>query len=293
MRSWKQEEDPLSRRDDAVLLQPIEPLELVREEQDETSPSVVDSKSLLLDPAAQSTLNVESEKAIDLTANPIEWMATAPPVQSHEASEAVPGWDDPIPGADDTPDDTPDDTIDKGESSEHPEAPAEAPAQAPAQILPEAPTQVPAQVSTSPDTTPPHTTVEDKPSVSPPPAFTAVAPPKAQPKQSAEDTARSIPRQDWVDLTTSLQASASELVTRQVKSAAALAEQPPLMASGNSQPVLASPNPAHDAPPDAVLVETVVQRVLEKMRPQVVDIITKEFLRPIVQALVNREIEKL
>jgi hypothetical protein len=44
--------------------------------------------------------------------------------------------------------------------------------------------------------------------------------------------------------------------------------------------------------PDAALIEAVVQRVLEKMRPQVVDIITKEFLRPSVQALVTREIEK-
>ena len=44
--------------------------------------------------------------------------------------------------------------------------------------------------------------------------------------------------------------------------------------------------------PDPALVEEVVQRVLDKMRPQVVDIITKEFLRPIVQALVTREIEK-
>jgi hypothetical protein len=39
-------------------------------------------------------------------------------------------------------------------------------------------------------------------------------------------------------------------------------------------------------------VEAVVQRVLDKLRPQVVEIITKEFLRPIVQALVHREIEK-
>jgi hypothetical protein len=29
------------------------------------------------------------------------------------------------------------------------------------------------------------------------------------------------------------------------------------------------------------------------MRPQVVDIITKEFLRPVVQALVHREVTKL
>jgi septal ring-binding cell division protein DamX len=53
--------------------------------------------------------------------------------------------------------------------------------------------------------------------------------------------------------------------------------------------------PANSAPtdePDAALVEAVVQRVLDKMRPQVVEIITKEFLRPVVQALVNREIQK-
>lgn len=51
-------------------------------------------------------------------------------------------------------------------------------------------------------------------------------------------------------------------------------------------------SPAPNVSPDPALVEAVVQRVLEKMRPQVVDLITKEFLRPIVQALVHREIEK-
>ena len=50
--------------------------------------------------------------------------------------------------------------------------------------------------------------------------------------------------------------------------------------------------PCSPAAPDAALVEAVVQRVLDKMRPQVVDIITKEFLRPVVQALVQREIKK-
>jgi hypothetical protein len=64
-----------------------------------------------------------------------------------------------------------------------------------------------------------------------------------------------------------------------------------------------TPNSAHDSASDSVLdpsaaaldpvlVEAVVQRILEKWRPQVVDIITKEFLRPIVQALVQREILK-
>ncbi|MGH9680076.1 MAG: hypothetical protein ACRD4Y_09005 [Candidatus Acidiferrales bacterium] len=44
--------------------------------------------------------------------------------------------------------------------------------------------------------------------------------------------------------------------------------------------------------PDPAVVEAVVQRVLDKMRPQVVEIITKEFLRPIIQALVHREMGK-
>jgi protein-tyrosine-phosphatase len=44
--------------------------------------------------------------------------------------------------------------------------------------------------------------------------------------------------------------------------------------------------------PDPALVEAVVQKVISKMSPQVVDIITREFLRPIVQALVHRAIEK-
>ena len=289
MSSWKPDEDSLSPRDEAVLLQPIEPLELVRDEQDEISPSIVDSKSILLDAAAQSTLNVESDQAKDLAANPIEWMATAPPEQSDETSEAVPGWDHPVPDANDTADLT----IEKAKASEHPGVSAQVPAQIPAQILTEASTPLPAQVLKSPDTTSPETTVDDKTSPSPMPTLAATALPKVQSKQSTEDTARSIPKRDWADLTESLEASASELVTRQVTSAASLAEQVPLMASGNSQPVSESPTPAHDSPPDPALVETVVQRVLEKMRPQIVDIITKEFLRPIVQALVHREIEKL
>jgi len=64
--------------------------------------------------------------------------------------------------------------------------------------------------------------------------------------------------------------------------------QPASAALANAAPVAATAA----APPDPALVEAVVQRVLEKMRPQVVDIITKEFLRPVVQALVHREITK-
>ena len=68
------------------------------------------------------------------------------------------------------------------------------------------------------------------------------------------------------------------------------AAQKPAEAETNTQPEPA--NSATTDTPDPALVEAVVQRVLEKMRPQVVDIITKEFLRPVVQALVNREIQK-
>jgi hypothetical protein len=66
--------------------------------------------------------------------------------------------------------------------------------------------------------------------------------------------------------------------------------QPPASTAANADP--ASANSAVPGTPDPALVEAVVQRVLEKMRPQVVDIITKEFLRPVVQALVHREVTK-
>jgi hypothetical protein len=41
------------------------------------------------------------------------------------------------------------------------------------------------------------------------------------------------------------------------------------------------------------LVEAVVSRVMEKLQPQVIEIVTREVLRPIVEALVRREVEKL
>jgi septal ring-binding cell division protein DamX len=68
------------------------------------------------------------------------------------------------------------------------------------------------------------------------------------------------------------------------------AAQKPAGTEENAQTAPANSTPTDE--PDAALVEAVVQRVLDKMRPQVVEIITKEFLRPVVQALVNREIQK-
>jgi CheY-like chemotaxis protein len=286
--TWKQGEDSLPRRDEAVLLQPIEPLELVRDEQDEASPSVVDLQSVLLDPAAQAPLTVDSGKAGDLAANPTEWMATATPERSSETSEPPPEWDDPIPDATGT--------IDKVESSDHPLDLAPVSVQASTQVS----TSVLVPVLTQPDAVIPDKTSAIPTSVPATPVLPAFAEPapllpklEAAPSsssQSTTDTARSIPRQDWADLTRPLDSNASDPAIHQNKSGTAPAAQLPVVATGSSQRALTGP--VQTSSPDPALVEAVVQRVLEKMCPQVVDIITKEFLRPIVQALVHREIEK-
>jgi hypothetical protein len=127
-------------------------------------------------------------------------------------------------------------------------------------------------------------------------------------KQSAEDTARSIPKQDWADLTASLEPKPVEPFAEKSKPATPPVAPAPAAPAANTQPSPASiaqppattaaisepatANAALPGTPDPALVEAVVQRVLEKMRPQVVDIITKEFLRPVVQALVHREVTK-
>ncbi len=75
--------------------------------------------------------------------------------------------------------------------------------------------------------------------------------------------------------------------------------------SGEAPPSVAAPEPAapprSDAvqsfsiprPPDPQLVETIVARVIERLRPQIVDVVTREILKPVVDALVRRELEKL
>ncbi len=127
--------------------------------------------------------------------------------------------------------------------------------------------------------------------------------------QSAEDTAHSIPKHDWIDMAASLRPKTIEPVAGKLEpTPATVAQTPAVLAPNYVQPAPASvaqipsatvadaqPASSKSAPPvapDPVLVEAVVQRILDKMRPQVVDIITKEFLRPIVQALVHREVEK-
>jgi CheY-like chemotaxis protein len=242
---WGQEpeEDSLPRRKDAGPLRPVEPVEFVRDEQEETSPSVVDSEPVVLDPAAQSPLTVEPGKAPELAANPLDWLATAPPQHSDATSETTPGWDEPI--ADSAA------AIDVAESTTHSELaltpPAESVSEAPAKVL--------------------------APSPQPP-----------------EDTARAVPKDEWAEMTAKLEERASAAVTQHVASMSDPAAQVPALAAAISE--AAAVDPAQSPAPDPALVEAVVKRVLDKMSPQVVDIITKEFLRPVVQALVHREIEK-
>lgn len=135
---------------------------------------------------------------------------------------------------------------------------------------------------------------------------------------SVEDTARSLPKLDWADLAASIQPRPAETLADSAKPATAVPANSSPMSPVNGKSasisalaaalenaanrhensaitpaVVSQPTPlAGSEPPDPALVEAVVQRVLDKMRPQVVDIITKEFLRPVVQALVHREITK-
>jgi len=55
---------------------------------------------------------------------------------------------------------------------------------------------------------------------------------------------------------------------------------------------LAEPISAEPTPPNAELVEAAVARIIELMQPKILDVVTREILRPVVEALVRREIDK-
>ena len=247
---------------------------------------VATSAFILQDAASQAPLTVEAGKPEDLAANPIEWMATAPPQHNEETEDSIPEWSvAETKAADD---------LDSSETQNVQSAPELVVPKFSAPAVP-----VPSITSSTPPTPP-----------APPPAPPRAAQPaqpqaktaaegsdpvKTQPSvkpfsQSAEDTARSILKEDWADLAATLQTKAPEPIAEKAKPAPGNIAQVPPPSASNGQPEQA--NSAAGAPPDPALVETVVQRILDKMSPQVVDLITKEFLRPIVQALVHREIEK-
>ena len=298
--AWNLGEDALSRVAEPELAKPEESFELVRDDQDEESgqtSTIVESSTLIAqDAASQAALTVEAGKPEDLAANPIEWMASAPPPPVEEIPESAPEWSEAI--------------TEPAELAVTNEPANSKFSLEPLVPEPSTPVMVPVSVSTRPQAPP------QAPPPAPPPAelpalpkVTIAAqtpdPHKTQPSlkplaQTAEDTARSIPKQDWADLAATLQSKPVESVTEKPKPAPLLAA-PALAASistaqkSTGTEENARPAPANSAStdePDPALVEAVVQRVLDKMRPQVVEIITKEFLRPVVQALVNREIQK-
>jgi len=283
-RAWKLDGESKPGHAETDILQPVEPFEIVRD-QDEGAgePAVVaSSASILQDAASQAPLTVEPGKPPDLAANPIEWMATAPPQHTEEIPEEAPEWN---VAATDSADEVDADEADNLKSAPEPVVTKLSPSIAP-----------PASASISSPATPPAPPRAAQPAQ--PQSKTAAGilePVKTQPSlkplsQNAEDTARSIPKQDWADLAASIQPKQVEPVAEKSKPASTPGAMSPAVPAANGQPVPA--NSAASAPPDPALVEAVVQRILDKMRPQVVDIITKEFLRPIVQALVHREIEK-
>jgi hypothetical protein len=354
VQAWKPDEEAMARAG-ADFLQPVESpvesFELVREETDEgsgqASTIVESSPSMAQDAASQASLTVDAAKPEDLAANPIEWMASLPPPPAEETPEAAPVWSAAVTGT------TDEDKTDGLESDDLKTAPAPAALEAsavaevqasvshPKLEPPPFPTPAPPSMklsTQSADDTARSIPKQDwadlagnlqaksfepaaekiKPASVPdaqPPAVTATnsesasmnsATPVSKPlTQSVEDTARSIPKQAWADLAANFQPKPIDSVVEKPKSNPAPLSQVPIEPAANARPETAfearsltasagnaEPTSANSAVPDPALVEAVVQRVLDKMRPQVVDIITKEFLRPVVQALVHREITK-
>ena len=316
MRPWTPEGQAAAHADAAVVqsvqpvqpvqpvepAQPVEAFELVREEQEPAqASSLVASGSLIApDAASQASLTVQSGKAEDLAANPIEWMASVPPPPAEEApAEAAADWSATVSD--------PEDTVDAMEAEVHRSAEEAVPSVPPAAAAPVAnspsPIALPSLSSPAASDAPPAQKTAEAPN-----------PNKTQPsikpiEQNAEDTARSIPKQEWADLAATLLQRPGEPVAEKPKAAAPPAPAVPAAPAANPQPAPASvtqniaagsanaqasatTDSSLPPTPDPALVEAVVQRVLDKMRPQVVDIITKEFLRPVVQALVHREITK-
>jgi hypothetical protein len=353
MRPWKPDEEIISRAE-AEFVQPAESYELVREAQDEDAgkPSMIVESSPLIaqDAASQASLTVDAAKPEDLAANPIEWMASVPPLPAEETPEGAADWGAAALGSDDDKIDIPGSAGDlhalpspvapesstvaavpasvSGPKAEPPPSPTpaqpfmKAPAQSAEDTAHSIPKQDWADLASSLQTASIEPAVEKtkaspipldqhpsevaansepSPTISVPAALKLSA-------QSAEDTAHSIPKQDWTDLAASLQPKSIDPVSEKIKPATPPVAQAPKVAAAdvqstpdsiaqspaattaNAEPASASTVPP--VSPDPALVEAVVQRVLEKMHPQVVDIITKEFLRPVVQALVHREVTK-
>lgn len=320
MHAWKGDEESSPRRAASDFLAPVEPFELVRDEDESAKPSasVASSASILQDAASQAPLTVESAKPSDLAANPIEWMASVRPPRVDEPAEDAPesgvsaSDSADIAGSDDVTNASAPAAPISAPAHETPEfelmahAPANSPAQKAEDTARSIPVQEWADLASSAQSNSMNAATEKAAAShearTNPPAANGTAtpqaasnftPPVSKPSpQSAEDTARSIPKQDWADMAASLQPRSSEATSEKRAPANVQSESAPTVPAIAENGAMAAEGSASIAAPDPALVEAVVQRVLDKMRPQVVDIITKEFLRPVVQALVHREITK-
>lgn len=199
--AWKPDEEAMSRAK-AEFLEPVEPFELVREEKDqepvETATVVEPATLIVQDPASQAALTVDASKPEDLAANPIEWMASVPPPPAEEIAVAAADWSAEVPEATEK--------LNAGDASNL------EPAMEP--VAPEAPA---ANAET----------VSIPAAVPEPPPSPVFAHPAMKPlSQSAEDTARSILKQDWADLTATLQSKPNEPVTEKVSPAASVTHSP-------------------------------------------------------------------
>jgi CheY-like chemotaxis protein len=281
-RAWKLDEDSVPGGAGTDLVQPVEPFELVRDQQDDgETPTVVEKSPIMVqDAASQAALTVEAGRAADLAANPIDWMASASASHVEETPEANVPW-----SAEDS------ETIEAREIEDAKQEFSVQQAPEPMAPRPPASAVIPTAAKPPAPAPPPAPPAPPQAKIAAPIPEPQKAPPSFKvPTQSAEDTARSIPTHDWADLAASLQAKPVEPVAEKPKPVpvAAAPAPPPTPVSSPAAPVESTIPGA----PDPALVEAVVQRVLDKMKPQVVDIITKEFLRPVVQALVHREIQK-
>jgi CheY-like chemotaxis protein len=109
-----------------------------------------------------------------------------------------------------------------------------------------------------------------------------IAAPAAPPEDRSEIAAPPLPdAEEWPEPDT-----ADEALER-----LGTAEAPGIADTADARPQPTPPAAPPVASPE--LVEAVVSRVMEKLQPQVIEIVTREVLRPIVEALVRREVEKL
>jgi CheY-like chemotaxis protein len=248
--------------------------EIVREDQVQTL-STANPDSILQDPAAHATLTVDASKPANLAANPLDWMASVPPLASDKVEEDAAEFDEPeaeIPVENSVADS------------------ADIPA-APSLVKPDASPEV-TQVLT------PLETAKSKQADAIPESPAVTMHPVAVDETLSDSSEEVVPvvlakaaepaaTDKWTDLATIVKEEAKSMTEQ----SAPLVVTSPAAASSEAVPPVGA-SPSQPGSTDPAVVEAVVQRVMQKMSPQVIDIITREFLRPVVQALVKREIEK-